>query len=286
MYEAFFKNQIFKEFETSKEGSEWGWKHFADVLTPSESNSAYISVLFYMGSMARKWNKILRRNPPIENADFEDSVKSEFHDDGEQLNRIIEINSVLQNHDMPENMIVYRYTDKNIIKELCSSRILKKGMQFVDKGFISTTLVDESKRLKYQQKFLTDQKFRNQELEYILILIDRYINYEKTQMLAKTYLSYLKDEIDWITFCKYSEIIDRFLPEDKEYFLEEKASYRTVAFPMPDSFIRLSALGLYEEHITTTSVPTTLGAITIPAQQEKNYKLTEFGKKFQDILGG
>ena len=64
---------------------------------------------------------------------------------------------------------------------------------------INYGIVDESKRLKYQQKFLTDQKFRNQELEYILILIDRYINYEKPQMLAKTYLSYLQNEIDWIT---------------------------------------------------------------------------------------
>ena len=44
-------------------------------------------------------------------------------------------------------------------------------------------------------------------------------------MFAKTYLSYLQDEIDWITFCKYSEIIDRFLPEDKEYFLSEKGLY-------------------------------------------------------------
>ena len=161
---------------------------------------------------------------------------------------------------------------------------IKKLVMFLNE--INYGIVDESKRLKYQQKFLTNQKFRNQELEYILILIDRYMNYEKPQMLAKTYLSYLQDEIDWITFCKYSEIIDRFLPEDKEYFLSEKGLYRTLSFPMPDSFIRLSALGLYEEHLTATSVPTTLGTITTPAPKEKTYKLTEFGRKLQDILGG
>ena len=51
---------------------------------------------------------------------------------------------------------------------------------------------------------------------------------------------------------------------------------------MADSFIRLSALGLYEEHLTATSVPTTLGTITTPAPKEKTYELTEFGRKLQD----
>ena len=159
---------------------------------------------------------------------------------------------------------------------------LKKLLVFLNE--LNNGILDEQKRKEYQQKFLSNEKFRNQEIEYLLVLIDRYISYDKPQMLAKIYLAYLRNEIDWLVFCKYSEIIDRFLPCDKEYFLTEKALYRTISHPIPDSFIRLSAFGLYEEHMTDISVPTTLGEITIPAKQEKTYRLTEFGEKLQDIL--
>lgn len=159
---------------------------------------------------------------------------------------------------------------------------LKKLLVFLNE--LNNGIADEQKRKEYQEKFQGNEKFRNQEIEYLLVLIDRYISYDKPQMLAKIYLAYLCNEIDWLIFSKYSEIIDRFLPRDKEYFLTERALYRTVSYPIPDSFIRLSAFGLYEEHMTDISVPTTLGEITIPAKQEKTYKLTEFGEKLQDIL--
>ena len=61
-------------------------------------------------------------------------------------------------------------------------------------------IADEEKRAKYRQKFISNETFRNQELEYILLLTDRYISFDKPQMLAKLYLSYLDDEIIWQEF--------------------------------------------------------------------------------------
>lgn len=148
---------------------------------------------------------------------------------------------------------------------------------------INKGIADEEKRQSYREKFIANEKYRNQELEYILILIDRYISFDKPAMLAKLYLAYLDEKIIWKEFTMYAEVIDRFLPGDKEYFLTEKTLYRTISTPIPDTFIRLSAFGLYEEYMTDVSVPTTLGNITIPAKQEKTYKLTEFGEKLQDI---
>ncbi|MBR5572569.1 MAG: hypothetical protein IKV99_08040 [Oscillospiraceae bacterium] len=52
---------------------------------------------------------------------------------------------------------------------------------------INEGIVDEEQRQKYRQTFSGNEKFRNQELEYILILIDRYIGFDKPQMLAKLY---------------------------------------------------------------------------------------------------
>lgn len=137
---------------------------------------------------------------------------------------------------------------------------------------------------KRRKKFVEDKSFRKQELEYLLILLDRYIGFEKPQQLAKLYLAYLDDKIDWITLTKYAEVVDRFLPGDKEFLLKERALYHTIAVPIPDAFLRLAALGIYEEYMTDISAPTTLGRITIPAKQEKTFKTTGFGEKLQDIL--
>lgn len=142
MREVVFESEKYKEFENSEEGNAWGWRHFSDVLTP-ENNSAYESVFFYTGSMSRKWNKVLRSYPSIESGQFESSARGVFAEDGEQIGRILEVNSVLTQHIIPENIVVYRYTEKKLIKKLCSTRILKTGMCFTDKGFFSTTLVKQ-----------------------------------------------------------------------------------------------------------------------------------------------
>ena len=140
MKEIVFESQKFKEFENSNEGDSWGGRYFSDILNP-EDNPYYESIFYYTGSMFRIWNKVLRRHPSIESGQFLHSAKGEFAEDGEQIKRILAVNSVLTQHRIPENIIVYRYTHKKLIRKLCFTRSLRRGMTFVDKGFSSTTLV-------------------------------------------------------------------------------------------------------------------------------------------------
>ena len=125
MTETVFDGKSFKEFHTSEEADAWAWKHFADILTPSEENVEYTSIFYYTGSMSRKWNSVLRRHPSIESGDFEKSAASEFCSDGEQIRRIKEVNSVLRCHCIPENLVVYRYTHKKVLKQLCFPKSVK-----------------------------------------------------------------------------------------------------------------------------------------------------------------
>lgn len=69
---------------------------------------------------------------------------------------------------------------------------------------INKGIVDEEKRNSYREKFASNEKFRNQELEYIIVLIDRYIGLDKPQMLAKLYLAYLDGQIIWEEFNMYT----------------------------------------------------------------------------------
>lgn len=165
-------------------------------------------------------------------------------------------------------------------KSIRERHYVAKLISFLNK--INNGVVDEEKREKYREKFATNEKFRNQELEYILILTDRYIGFDKPQMLAKLYLAYLDEIINWMTFIKYAECIDRFLPRDQLVLDSteiEKAQYNDNY----DAVSRLEALGLIGRKVEV---------VPIYHEQEQNlelknsdeYTLTGFGWQLKQIL--
>lgn len=142
---------------------------------------------------------------------------------------------------------------------------------------INKGIADEEQRQKYREKFNGNEKFRNQELEYILILIDRYISFDKPQMLAKLYLAYLDDKIQWTEFTQYAESVDRLLPGDI-YLSNEGFKY---ARSKIDSKQRLTALGLMKGVVKNNSEQR--GAMAI-ASSELHYEMTKFGRTLLKIL--
>jgi len=112
---------------------------------------------------------------------------------------------------------------------------------------INKGIADEEKREQYREKFNSNEKFRNQELEYILILIDRYISFDKPQMLAKLYLAYLDGDIIWEEFTMYAEVIDRFLLLDCNMLTSQSTRFIVPINKSGDSILRLVALGLMTE---------------------------------------
>lgn len=131
-------------------------------------------------------------------------------------------------------------------------------------------------------KFLSNAKFRKRELEYILILIDRYVGFEKPEMLAKLYLAYLDKIITWVDFVKYAECIDRFLPGDQLLLDNEeiqKAQYNNNY----DSVSRLEALGLLSRKVGVESVYHE-NEMNLELKNTDEYILTGFGWKLKRII--
>jgi len=167
---------------------------------------------------------------------------------------------------------------------------LKKLLAFLNE--LNKGIVDEQKRKKYQEKFQSNEKFRNQELEFILILIDRYINPDKSKLLAKLYLEYLDEKIVWEEFAMYAEVIDRFLPLDCETLVSDSSVFRTSRDSGADSILRLVALGLMVEDrsITLSQAQKSIKGESKSASQissdskKKKYKRTDFGLKLAKIL--
>ena len=81
-------------------------------------------------------------------------------------------------------------------------------------------------------------------MEYILILIDRYIDCKKPKMLSKLYLAYLDEKIEWKDFSTYAEVIDRLLIRDYELFISDKETFTVREEIEEDSILRLESLGL------------------------------------------
>lgn len=150
---------------------------------------------------------------------------------------------------------------------------------------INKGIADEEKRQKYRDKFASNEKFRNQELEYILILIDRYISFDKPQMLAKLYLAYLDGTITWVEFTMYAEIVDRILPGDITILYEysrDTIDTRTVE-PVIDRIQRLVSVGLLTEKIKPVFLYDSNGNKKSVIDME-GYSLTQFGEKLVNIL--
>lgn len=157
---------------------------------------------------------------------------------------------------------------------------------------INNRIANEEKRAKYRQKIQENAKFRNQELEYILVLIDRYISYDKPKMLAKLYLAYLDDTIIWEELTMYSEIIDRLLLSDYRMFISSEGSITVHRSIGGESLLRLEALGLMAETTEVSpfsqhrdgSFSLTVEGLKKALSTDRVYRRTEFGNILAEIL--
>lgn len=167
---------------------------------------------------------------------------------------------------------------------------LKKFAAFLEE--IRNGTFDKEKREKYYRKFQDNKRERNKELEYLLILIDRYLSTDKAIMLAKLYLAFLDDTIMWQELASYAEIIDRILPIDYGVLVSDTQRTITIRNNVADQVLRLVSLGLFcEDSNGSPFVEYGDGGFAVTdfsmqqaINKERTYKRTEFGEKLANIL--
>lgn len=183
--------------------------------------------------------------------------------------------------------VISLYKVGTSIKERHNLKKLAAFLDGVNKGITS-----EDKRKEYQQKFRTKDKFRNQEMEYLLVLIDRYINYEKPKMLAKLYLAYLDAVIVWEEMTMYSEVIDRMLLLDYNTLVSDSDEFIVHRNIGGEAILRLVALGLMADITNASpfeeedngSIGMTWDSLISYQTNDRTYRRTEFGEKLANIL--
>ena len=136
------------------------------------------------------------------------------------------------------SVAVSLYKIGHSVKERHYVRNLAAFITALNKG-----IIDDEKRDYYRSKMIDNPKQRDKELEYILVIIDRYIHPNKAEKLARAYLRFLDTDITWLEYAKTAETLDRLLPGDYDLLA---SSFPLVVknCEINDSFLRLTSHGL------------------------------------------
>ena len=167
---------------------------------------------------------------------------------------------------------------------------IKKLIVFLNEIYAGAS--NTEKLEKYKEKFNSKDKFQNQQIEYLLVLIDRYISYDKPKMLAKLYMAYLDGEIIWNELTMYAEAIDRFLIIDADTLFSANETITIHRNIGGESVLRLVALGLmsditnmFLDDETNNEKGQMSWKMVLNMQTvDKTYARTEFGEKLAKIL--
>lgn len=158
---------------------------------------------------------------------------------------------------------------------------LEKLNEFIQE--IAAGTVDVKKRNKYLTTWHADKKTREKELEYLIVIIDRYLHKDMARMLARIYLAYLEKKLSWQEVLSYSAVIDRLLPGDYEAL--KRGNMEDVDFDdTEDTVLRLVGLGLMVSHGKDMQMPVS-GTLSIPVNSRSDFNITDFGQKFLEIIG-
>lgn len=178
---------------------------------------------------------------------------------------------------------IYRITDS-----IRNRHYINQLRGFVEE--LNNQATTEERREEIRKKLINEGDKLDKEIEYLLIIIDRYIEENKPRLLAKLFIAYLNRRIEWIDLTSYAVIIERLLPNDLETLIScERLNTNTTC--INDSILRLSALGLIIEDgtnsiftVNTYGVGITSDSMGHFAHGDKEYMRTQFGEKLVSIV--
>lgn len=144
--------------------------------------------------------------------------------------------------------------DIPIVKTIVS--VLKIGKNVHDRNLLKQSLnfikefnngnIDEEKLQNYKIEIEKNTKKCEKELERVLLLLNNFIDVQKSIILAKLFRAYINEQINWNEFCEFSEIINRLFIQDIQILKGIKDKNIDIMSNREDEFRieRLYSLGL------------------------------------------
>ncbi|MDV4636304.1 hypothetical protein NNF28_10020 [Enterococcus faecium] len=159
--------------------------------------------------------------------------------------------------------------------------LLSKLLTFINK--LNTDNLTSEEYEKYKQKLKQKDGFIYQELEYIIIILDRMVQKEKALILANLYSAYINKHITFNEFQNFSLVLDNFMLWDK-YNLYLLYQHDCQLKDMQDSYgtaSRLISQGLAYNITGFRRNPISQNISFNPPKND--IAITDFGKKFYEF---
>lgn len=132
------KYSEYREFWDEAEAETWAREHYGTLLELPFESEVYKDFFAYTGNWSVPVNNIMRLLPPYGTPEFFECDPGEYQEAYDTIPRIVD---VLNQYELPESIVVYRFTHLKMIRDLYGVRHLRTGQVFSDKAFLSTTLL-------------------------------------------------------------------------------------------------------------------------------------------------
>ena len=211
--------------------------------------------------------------------------KSLFNDSNDVISDYLElgVDSFISDGILKEIPIVKSIVSVlKIGKNIHDRNLLKQTLTFINEFNNSNISIEKLNR--YREDIENNDKKCEEELGRVLLLLNSYIDKEKSIMLAKLFKAYINIEINWNKFCEYSEIINRLFIQD--FDLLRKIYYSQVNDTSNINDIyrveRLNSLGVIGMTFKSSRISSINGVQQ--SRQDSYLTMNINGKRLMDII--
>ena len=138
---------------------------------------------------------------------------------------------------------------------------------------------------KYKKNITNNPKKAEIELGRVMIILNRNIDDIKSSILAKLYLSYIENKIDWSKFCDLSEVNEKMFTLDIETLKDIYLNNTDFDKDKLHNYQRLVSNGLMKNDSKFDSETSSYGIVVTENSKEcLKMELTLLGKQFARII--
>lgn len=167
-----------------------------------------------------------------------------------------------------------------LVNSIQNKHRLKKVAYFMNEIAQNTI----SEKLKcYKLKMLNNDNLF-EEIDYVLIVLDKIDEDERASLVAKLYKAYLDGFINFNEFRSMCRSLENLLLIDIEYLNKNSFIQLRKCCQDMDIISRLISTGLIMERSKELVAPSTLDKIRIPPSSTIQFEITEYGRKFKRCL--
>ena len=170
-------------------------------------------------------------------------------------------------------------------KNVHDRNLLKQTLTFINE--FNNNKISHDKLKQYKITIENNHKRCEEELGRILLLLNNFIDKEKSIMLAKIFKAYIEKIINWNEFCEYSEIINRLFIQDINLLNMIYDGRVTDTTNRGDLYRveRLNSLGIIGISFKSTRI-TTINGVQQENRQDSYLSMNSNGRKFMNIING